>query len=174
VIGKELQRETAFIIGPPAAGKSTIGRAVASSMDVVFRTIDDWVPQVYQQRIPPQPMTDAQVDQSLSLLLTNTRRTNQIVEFAHHDYEELLRLDRYPVFSACKKVIVIAPLAVCVSRNEIRVSRVRTPYLERAWRSTHSLVNLFSTGHLPNAIVIDTSILSVEDAVETAMSFLTN
>lgn len=172
MIGKESQQETAFFIGPPAAGKSTIGRDVASSMDVVFRTIDDWVPQVYQPRIPPQPMTDTQVDQALSLLLTNTRRTNEIVEFAHHDYEELLRLDRYPLFSASKKVIVMAPLAVCVSRNEVRVSRVRVPYLERAWASAQSLVNLWSTGHLPNAIVIDTSILSVEVAVATAMSFL--
>ncbi len=150
MIGRESQRETAFIIGPPAAGKSIIGRAVASSMGVIFRTIDDWVPQVYQPRIPPQLMTDAQVDQALSLLLTNTKRTNEIVEFAHHNYEELLRFDRYPLFNACKKVIVTAPLVVCASRNAIRASRVRTPYLERAWASTQSLVNLSSTGHFPN------------------------
>jgi len=46
---------TVFLVGPPAAGKSTIGRAVADEFDHTFRTIDDWTPRGVR-------MTDEEVE----------------------------------------------------------------------------------------------------------------
>ena len=161
-----------FLIGPPASGKSRIGRSVALDMNMMFRTIDDWVPGIYKPELQAEPMSDEQVDLALSLLLTYPRERPEIVEFAHHDYVELLRSNRYPLFISSTKIIVTAPLPICLARNETRASHVRAQYLERAWLSTQSIIRLSRTGELGETIVLDTSILSPAVATAKATAFL--
>ena len=58
-------------------------------------------------------MTDDQVEEALAGLFAATSPMNEIVEFCHHAYDELLDTDTYPIFTAAKKVVVTAPLALC-------------------------------------------------------------
>jgi hypothetical protein len=156
---------TAFVVGPPAAGKTTIGTAVAARMNGVFRTIDDWTPR-------GTPVTDAQIEETLSLLFESTAPMNEIVEFAHHNYRQLLNGNTFPIFTNARKIIVTAPLDLCKARNRLRTSPVRDAYIERAWQSTQSLVDSSSTEHPNNAMVVDTSSQSVDAAVVAATLFL--
>src|SRR5271165_6850392 len=162
----KLENPTTFVVGPPAAGKSTIGRAVAAQLGVIFRTIDDWT-------LRGEPMTDAQVQQALTRLFSAVRPTNEIVEFCHHDYDELLETDLYPIFTVGRKVVVTAPLNVCKARNQLRRSPVRETYVERAWRSAQSLVNRCSTEKPSGVLVVDTSSQSVDAAIKAVTIFLT-
>lgn len=169
-----LKRETAFVVGPPAAGKSTIGRAVAHTIGADFHTIDDWTSYVYSPTCQSEPMSDAQVDQALSLLFKEATWSDSIYEFAHHDYVGLLRRKEYPVFGTSKKVIVVASLETCQARNRARPSRVRSSYVERAWHSTQSLIDLCSSGAIGNAMVVDTTETTAEVVVPTVVEFLIN
>lgn len=157
--------QTVFVVGPPAAGKSTIGRAVAEQMEVTFRTIDDWTP-------PSESMTDTQVEHALARLFEATSGKNEIVEFCHHDYEGLLESDAYPIFGTGRKVLVTAPMSLCTARNRLRRSPVRETYVERAWHSTQSLINRCSTSRPNQFIVLDTSEQSIGAAVAAVMGFL--
>jgi adenylate kinase family enzyme len=157
---------TAFVIGPPASGKTTIGRAVAIRLRATFRTIDDWTPR-------GMPMTDAQIEEALTQLFKTAATTNEIIEFCHHDYEQLLARNTYPVFTVARKIIVIAPLSLCKERNQLRRARVRDTYIERACRSAQSLVDASSTRRATNVIVVDTSSQSIDAAVAVVTDFLT-
>lgn len=157
---------TVFVIGAPAAGKTTIGRAAAVRLSGGFRTIDDWT-------LRGMPMTDQQIQEALSRLFGSTKPENELVEFSHHDYQGLLRTNTFPIFNCSRKIIVTAPLALCKERNQLRKSRVRNAYIERAWRSAQSLVDTSSTGHAPNVMVVDTSRQSIDAAVAAVISFLT-
>ncbi len=161
-----------FILGPPGAGKTTIGRAVAARLRVPFHSIDEWVNQVYPPETHTLPMTDAQVDEALSLLLRNVRHDGGLYEFAHHDYVDLLRRNAYDEFTAARKVVVVASLSVCHARNEVRRSPVRRAYVERSWRTTHALMDLCASGSLSNTLVVDTSLTAVDAAVATVLDFV--
>jgi len=166
-------RETAFVVGPPAAGKTTIGRAVASQIGAEFHTIDDWTSYVYSPSRQVEPMSDAQIDEALSLLFKEATWHESIYEFAHHDYLGLLRQNVYPVFTTARKVIVMASLETCHARNNARPSRVRSSYVERAWHSAQSLIGLCSED-FRNALVIDTTCTTIGAIVPTVVKFLTS
>lgn len=118
-------------------------------------------------------MTDVQIEEALSLLFESVRPTNEIVEFSHHDYEQLLNQNTYPIFTNSRKIIVAAPLELCKLRNQLRRAHVRDAYIEQAWRSAQSLVDSSSTRHASDAIVVDTSSQSIDDSVEVVTHFLT-
>lgn len=157
---------TVFIVGPPAAGKSTIGRAVAKALNATFRTIDDWTPR-------GEPMTDAQVQLALARLFRATKPTNEIVEVCYHDYVSLFDKAEYKLFKSSRKVFVTAPLTLCEARNAVRISPVRTKYVERVWFSTQSLLHECSTVDTEAFIVIDTATQSVKAAIAAVIGYVT-
>ena len=77
-----------------------------------------------------EPMSDAQVNEALSLMFSGATWKKSIYEFAHHDYVGLIRQNVYPGFGTSKKVIVVASLETCQARNDTRPSRVRSSYVE--------------------------------------------
>lgn len=169
-----LNHGSAFVVGPPAAGKTMIGRAVAQTIGADFHTIDDWTSYVYVPSRQSEPMSDTQVNEALSLMFRDATWKESIYEFAHHDYVGLLRQNVYPVFGTSKKVIVVASLETCQARNNARLSRVRSSYVERAWHSAQSLIDLCSSEDASNAIVVDTTFTTVEAVVPTVVTFLSS
>jgi len=165
--------ETVFFLGPPGAGKTKIGCSVAHKIGVSFRTIDEYAVQVYPPEMRSIPMTDDQVDISISLLFNNITYTNEIVEFAYHDYVKFLKSNMYPKFNLHKKVIITAPLTICIKRNQFRSSPVQISYIERAWKSTLSLIKLCSAGSAEKTLVLDTSVMDAESAELSIYNFLT-
>ncbi len=165
--------ETVFFLGPPGAGKTTIGCSLAQKIGVSFRTIDEFASQVYPPEMRSIPMTDEQVDISILLLFNNITYTNEIVEFAYHDYVRFLKSNKYPKFNFHKKVIITAPLTLCIKRNQDRSSTVQISYIERAWKSTLSLIELCSAGSVANTLILDTSVMDAESAELTIFNFLT-
>jgi tRNA uridine 5-carbamoylmethylation protein Kti12 len=163
---------TVCVVGPPGAGKTTIGRAVASRVRAEFYSIDDWVGTVYEATSFSNPMTDMQVDQALSLLFGAIEPTFAICEFAYHDYVSLLTDDRYPAFMNARKVIVTADLETCIVRNEARRSPVPATYVERAWHSTRALIGLCTTELGSDALLVNTTTTSVAAAVPMTIDFL--
>lgn len=159
--------DTFFVLGAPGAGKTTIGRAVALVLDGTFRSIDDWTPR-------GQPMSDAQVHDALCRLFESMSASNEVAEFSHHDYMHLLKTNACPLFTTSRKVILAPPLSLCLSRNRLRQSAVREAYVERAWRSAQALGRHCSTTLQGNAIVLDTSNLTVDAAVAAVTDFVTN
>jgi hypothetical protein len=157
---------TVFVIGPPAAGKSTIGRVVAEQLGRSFRSIDDWT-------APALSMTDAEVDVALRLLFGAASPKNEIIEFCHHAYESLLECDTFPIFTSADKIVVTAPLAVCNARNGVRRSPVQADYLARAWHSSEYMIHHWAIRFPSSTLVIDTSCYPVEAATAAAVSFLT-
>ena len=117
-------------------------------------------------------MTDAHVQRALARLFEATNPTNEIVEFCHHDYEGLLESDAYPIFEGSRKVFVTAPLSLCKARNILRRSPVRETYVERAWRSTHSLIERCSTARIQRFIVVNSSEQSVGAAIAAVVRFV--
>ena len=165
------QTGTLYIVGPPGAGKTTIGRRVASRTSLAFHTLDDWAGVVYPPSLRSTPMTDAQVDQAISLLFDAIGNSAAVCEFAHHDYVAILADSRYPLFAASRKVIVFADLGTCRTRNGARRSRVAAEYVERAWRSTQDLIDLCAAKAGGDSLVIDTTVTPVPAAVEMAACF---
>jgi hypothetical protein len=163
----------AFVLGPPGAGKTTMGRAVATQLHAPFHSIDEWVNEVYPPEAQTRPMTDAQVDAALSLLFQQVRRESGVYEFAHHDYVDLWRREAYEPFKAAPIIIMVAPLPVCHARNAVRRSPVRRGYLERAWLSTQALIERCADGNLPNALIVDTNRTAVGAAVAAVVDFVT-
>jgi hypothetical protein len=166
-------QETAFVVGPPAAGKTSIGRAVAQSIGAHFHTIDDWTSYVYVARRQSGPMSDEQIDEALSLLFQNATWNGSIYEFAYHDYVGLLRRNFLPKFGSSKKIIVVASLDTCQARNEERPSAVPNVYVERAWQSTQALIDLCSEEDACNALIVDTTLTTVGAVVPSVVKFLT-
>jgi cytidylate kinase len=162
---------TLYVVGPPGAGKSTIGRAAASRIGLPFHALDDWAGVVYPPSARSTPMTDAQVDRAVSMLFGSVGHSAAVCEFAHHDYVGFMHDSRYPQFAASRKVIVTADLAACSARNEARRSRVAAEYVERAWRSTRDLIDLCAAEAGGDYLVIDTTSMPVPAAVETAACF---
>src|ERR1043165_7234868 len=119
-----------YVVGPPGAGKTTIGREVASQTNVAFHTLDKWAGVVYPPFSRSLPMSDAQVDHAICLLFSEVGRSPAICEFAYHDYISFISDSRYPNFAASRKVIVFADLATCCARNAARHSRVAPEYVE--------------------------------------------
>lgn len=156
---------TVFFLGPPAAGKTTIGRAVATKLGRCFRTIDDWTPCGVR-------MTDTQVELALAQLMNATLPTGEIVEFCYHAYEHLVRSNAHPVFTNAPKVVVLASLAICRGRNQRRRSPVQDEYVERAWRSSMWLAETETSLHPNTALVIDTDRQAEKDTVELVSKFL--
>lgn len=161
----EREKPTHFVVGPPAAGKSTIACAVASQLGLTFRSLDDWTPR-------GQPVSDDQIQEALERLFESTKGVNDIAEFCHHDYNGLLDANRYPIFTGARKIVITAPLDICKARNRVRRSPVREMYVERAWLSTESLVRRWSTAEPGRIIVVDTSSQSVDAAVSAVIRFL--
>lgn len=156
---------TVFLLGPPAAGKTTIGHALAARRNAKFRTIDEWTPR-------GESMSDAQVDGAMSKLFSVASATNEIVELCYHDYVGLLASTRYPLFLAAGKVVVTAPLAVCKARNALRLSPVREAYVERAWLSTEGLIGQCTLAARGRLLVVNTSDRSIEEGIEVVSQFL--
>ena len=117
-------------------------------------------------------MTDAQVQRALAQLIEATGSSNEIVEFCHHDYEGLIESGLYNSFGTARKVIVTAPVSTCMARNRLRRSPVREEYVERAWRSTQSLIDRCSTKRPDKFIMVNTSEQSVGEAVVAVTRFL--
>lgn len=163
---------THYVVGPPGAGKTTIGRAVAGRMGLPFHSLDDWAGVMYPPSSRSTPMTDAQVDRAVSLLFGAVGRGAAICEFAHHDYVGFMHDDRYPQFAASRKVIVTADLIACRGRNAVRRSQVAAEYVKRAWQSTRELIDLCAADACGDFLVIDTTSMPVPAAVETAACFL--
>lgn len=163
---------TAFIVGPPGAGKTTIGREAASRIQAAFHTIDDWAGVVYPPSARSKPMTDSQVDQAISLLFDAVGPTAAVCEFAHHDYVALMANDRYPVFTTSRKVIVLADLDICNARNKARKSPVNAEYVERVWRSANDLIAFCNTQHCSQTLIIDTTATPIANALAMTVSFL--
>lgn len=166
-----LQTNTLYLVGPPSAGKTTIGRALASQTGAAFHTLDDWAGVVYPPFARSTPMTDAQVDQAISLLFSAIGRSAAICEFAHHDYAALLTDERCPQFAPSRKIIIFADLETCRARNGARGSPVAADYVERAWRSTRDLISLCTAQTGGNALVIDTTSMPIPTAVAMAACF---
>lgn len=162
---------TLYIVGPPGAGKTTIGREVAARTRAAFHTIDDWVGSAYPPSARSTPMTDAQVDHAMSLLFDAVGRSAAISEFAYHDYIALLTDDRYPEFANSRKVIVFADLETCSARIGARRSPVRATYVERAWRSARDLISLYAAQSGGHTLVIDTTTMPIPTAVAMAACF---
>lgn len=160
--------ETLYLLGPPGAGKTTIGREVASRTHSSFHTIDDWVPSVYPPSRRSAPMTDADVDRAVALLF-DALPTRCVCEFAHHDYRGLLLTGLYSRLAAGRIVVVFASLDVCRLRNEARRSPVSSMYLERSWRSTADFIA--TCGARDDVRVVDTTITPIEDAVARVAAF---
>ena len=117
-------------------------------------------------------MTDAQVQIALARLFKAINPTNEIVEFCHHDYGGLLDRNVYPAFESSRKVFVTASLRYCKARNALRRSPVQESYVERSWRSTHSLIDRCSTTPGQRFIVIDSSEQSVDMATAEITKFV--
>lgn len=156
---------TVFFLGPPAAGKSTIGHALAARKCARFRTIDDWTPR-------GETMSDARVDEAMAKLFSAASDTNEVVELCYHDYACLLASTRYPLFAVARKVVVTAPLAVCKARNALRRSPVREEYVDRAWLSTEWLIGECASTARGSFLVIDSSDKSIEEGIEVVSQFL--
>lgn len=137
-----------------------------------FHTIDDWSGAVYPANKRHEPMTDEQVDQALSLLFANPDTENALYEFAHHDYVGLLGQSAFTTFKTSTKIIVTADRATCKMRNAARPSPVSAAYLERSWQSVQTLIEVISAEHWPNALIVDTSVASIETAVSKIMHHL--
>lgn len=160
-----LDTPTVYFLGPPAAGKTTIARTIAARLGQQFRTIDDWTPR-------GQPMTDAQVQLALEKLFEVTQPTNEIVEFCHHDYDDLARSSNYSNFADAPKVLVLASLETCQGRNQRRRSPVRDEYVERAWRSAQQFARDEGMRRPDRTLVIDTDRMPESDAMALASEFL--
>jgi hypothetical protein len=159
------------IVGPPGAGKTTIGRGVAALTHAPFHAIDEWAGVVYPPHARSQPMTDAQVDQATSMLFDAVGRAAALCEFAHHDYVALLTGDRFPAFTTSRKVIVFADIESCRARNDVRRSQVSARYIERSWSSTRDLIALCACRAPEDTIVIDTTVTSISTAVKVVAGF---
>lgn len=155
-----------FVVGPPAAGKTTIASLAAARIGLIFRTIDEWTPR-------GRPMTDDQVQLALASFFSSAAPSGQILEFSYHDYQRLLADNTYPTFSAAKKIIVTSSLETCMARNHLRSSQVRQDYIERSWRSTQLLCKVTSTASGNDTIVIDTTSTSIDEGVEAVIAFIT-
>lgn len=156
-----------FILGPPAAGKSTIGRALAATLHLNFHTIDDWTPR-------GQPMTDDDVDLALCKLIAAVGHSRAIVEFCYHAYDKIVLTNAYPSFSSAPKIVVTAPLSVCKERNRARQSPVPEDYLERAWNSTVLLLHGEGDHIARRVFVINTEQCSISEAIRAAVAFANN
>lgn len=156
---------TVFVLGPPAAGKTTIGRLIGKRLGRPFRSIDDWTPHGVR-------MTDEDVHIALGQLFNILQPSKEIVEFCHHAYGELIKANTYPLFTSAPKVVVTAPLDVCKARNALRRSPVREEYVERAWHSTERLVQ-YEQERAPNSVlVVNTVRAALDAAVAEVASFL--
>jgi hypothetical protein len=160
-----IKGSTVFFVGPPAAGKSTIGRAVADVFDQTFRTIDDWTPRGVC-------MTDHKIELALRHLFSAAQPMNEIVEFCHHSYQALIDTNTYPLFTFAPKIVVTAPLPVCRARNQQRRSPVHDAYVERAWRSAEWLAQYEGLRDPLSALVVDTDRQSKEAAISAIISFI--
>lgn len=160
-----------FIVGPPGAGKSTIGRVLASQNGAQFHTVDDWAGTVYPPSSRSMPMTDAQVEEAISLLFRRVGQSKGICEFAHHDYVGMLNDNRNVKFAVSRKIIVFADLETCLERNSIRGSPVAANYVERAWLSTKDLITLSTAQNGGNVLIIDTTDMPIPIAVAMAEGF---
>lgn len=169
---EQMIADAVFALGPPGAGKTSIGRVVARRVGASFRTVDEYASVVYPPEARSVPMSDEQVDRSLAMLFDNITYSNEIVEFAHHDYAGLIERGGHPEFESSRKIIIIASLSVCIARNEQRSSPVRRSYVERAWRSTKALIEICAVEGSAGACVLDTGLLDVEESVEAACGFV--
>ncbi len=116
-------------------------------------------------------MTDAQVDDAISLLFRRVGRSNAICEFAHHNYVAMLDDNRYVKFATSRRIIVFADLETCLERNSIRGSPVAATYVERAWLSTKDLISLSIAQNGGNVLIIDTTDMPIPFAVAMAEGF---
>lgn len=161
----------ALILGPPAAGKTTIGVVVARSLAVGFRTIDDYVPVVYPSNQRQRAMLDSQVDAAVAFLLGNDRRWT-ICEFTHHDYLGLVAGDRYSFMRRTPTIFVMAGLDVCRRRNGARPRPVPDAYLVRAWHSSVDLLSAYSAAGGPLTLVVHTDGTSSAGASADTLMFV--
>jgi hypothetical protein len=159
-----------YLVGPPGAGKSTIGRIVAARTQSPFHSIDDWVPLVYPPSMRMAPMTDGQVDQAVSLLFRAVR-PGCICEFAHHDYAALLAGEHRQLLVGGRIVVCFAELAACKARNGARRSPVPSLYVERSWHSTKDLIQLVHGTTTVRTLILDTTTLPIDDAVAHVATF---
>lgn len=145
-----------FIIGPPGAGKSTISRSAAEKLGWAHKTIDQWTP-------GRRELSDAEVDVALARLFVDVGASNELVEFCHHDYQSLFAVPANAHLRPRRKLLVFAPLEVCLARNSARLSPVAQTYLERSWRSSEALSQ--SPSHLEGLCILDTGSMSVDVAI---------
>ncbi len=144
-----------------------MGQALSGILSAQFRTIDDCVPK------GSGAMSDEQVDLALSKLFEMCNPIREIVEFCHHDYVGLLRGAKFQIFNDARKVVFLTPLDVCLDRNSLRSSPVQKVYVERAWQSTHDLLELYSPVDPCLVLPVDTSGHLVDSTVADVAKFIT-
>jgi hypothetical protein len=144
---------------------------VATLSCAAFHTIDDWAGVAYPPSARSTPMTNAQVDQAMSMLFGAVAQSSAIIEFAHHDYMALLNQKRFPLFTTSRKVIVLADIETCIARNAARRSPVSANYVERAWLSARQLIDSYAVQSSGHALVVDTTATSISTAVAMVARF---
>lgn len=152
-----------FILGPPGAGKTSISRLAVDKLKWAHKTIDQWTP-------GRRELSDAEVDASLARLFANLNVDNELVEFAHHDYLALFANPANAHLRAKRKVLLFAPLDVCLERNSARLSPVARKYVERSWRSSEAFLREGSD--LGGLCIIQTESMSVDDATARMIKWI--
>lgn len=119
-------------------------------------------------------MTDMEVELALSKLFSAAQPGDEIIEFCHHAYRDLLAANTYPFFTSAPKIVVLASVASCRARNQVRRSPVRDDYVKRACESAEWLAEHSQEIAPARTLVIRTDEQSESAAIEAAAKFMKN
>lgn len=162
--------ELLLILGPPAAGKSTIGKEAAKQLGRRFLNLDDYVRGDFDSTNSLQPMTDFEVDAALDNLF-NDCMFGDLVEFSHHDYKNALKNLQQKIPQSPSIAVVAAEREICLHRNQLRKDPVPVEYVERCIVSSRLLQDELTNSSNIDYCVINSDNLDLKSSVDSLVKF---
>jgi SAM-dependent methyltransferase len=129
-----------LIVGPPAAGKSTLVRAVSERLPGHARLcLDEDIMRLVHERGLRAPLCDDVIDGAVQSLLGRVgAAANVLVELPHHDYIQLVTNGVLDVHSYDFVLAMTASVNELLRRDSCRLNSVPKCYIARCFGSTEA------------------------------------